>query len=143
MKKPVKYVTAARFPLVVVMKNFNLPYPFANAMDVINQVLFQINLASFTKGNLENADLHNIASQLKVTHYDCREMTGKNLHPRTNFLIVTLLLRTHKSAEQKLRSIQNIFDEKSTQQSAELNTRPNNGTVVLEVSQLRLPIMQR
>ena len=29
---------------------------------------------------LENADLHNIASQLKVTHYDCGEMTENNLY---------------------------------------------------------------
>ena len=49
-------------------------------MDVINQVLFLIILASFTNGRLENADLHNIASQLKVTHYYCEEMTENNLY---------------------------------------------------------------
>ena len=49
-------------------------------MDVINQDLFLIILASFTNGKLENADLHNIASQLKVTQYDCREMTENNLY---------------------------------------------------------------
>ena len=49
-------------------------------MDVINQVLFLIILASFTNGKLENAGLQNIASQLKVTHYDCGEMTEKNLY---------------------------------------------------------------
>ena len=49
-------------------------------MDVINQVLFQIILASFTNGKLANAGLHNIASQLKVTHYDCGEMTENNLY---------------------------------------------------------------
>ena len=47
-------------------------------MDVINQVLFLIILASFTNGKLENADLQKIASQLKVTHYDCGEMTENN-----------------------------------------------------------------
>ena len=49
-------------------------------MDVINQVLFLILLASFTNGKLENADLQRIASQLKVTHFDCGEMTGNNLY---------------------------------------------------------------
>ena len=49
-------------------------------MDVINQVLFLIILASFTNGKLENADLQKIASQLKVTHYDCGEMTENNLY---------------------------------------------------------------
>ena len=49
-------------------------------MDVINQVLFLILLASFTNGKLANADLHNIASQLKVTYYDCGEMTENNLY---------------------------------------------------------------
>ena len=47
-------------------------------MDVIDQVLFLIVLASFTNGKLENADLHDIASQLKVTQYDCGEMTANN-----------------------------------------------------------------
>ena len=49
-------------------------------MDVKNQVLFQIILASFTNGKLTNADLHNIASQLKATDYDCGEMTENNLY---------------------------------------------------------------
>ena len=44
-------------------------------MDVLNQVLFLIILASFTNGKLENADLQKIASQMKVTHHDCGEMT--------------------------------------------------------------------
>ena len=57
-------------PLVVVMKYFTPAFPFAKAMDVITQVLFLIILASFTNGKLENADLQNIVSQLKVTHYD-------------------------------------------------------------------------
>ena len=60
--------------------NSTLPFPFAKAMDVINQVLFLIILASFTNGKLENADLQEIASQLKVTHYDCGEMTENNLY---------------------------------------------------------------
>ena len=62
------------------MKNSTLPFPFAKAMHGKNQVLFFIILASFTIGKLENADLHNIASQLKVTQYDCGEMTEKNLY---------------------------------------------------------------
>ena len=62
------------------MKNSTLPFPIANAMDVKNQVLFLIILASFTNGKLANAVLHNIASQLKVTHYDCGEMTENNLY---------------------------------------------------------------
>ena len=49
-------------------------------MDVKNQVLFQIILASFTNGKLADADLHNLASQLKVTHYNCGQMTEKNLY---------------------------------------------------------------
>ena len=49
-------------------------------MDVINQVLFLNILASFTNGNLENADLQKIASQFKVIYYDCGEMTENNLY---------------------------------------------------------------
>ena len=49
-------------------------------MDVINQVLFLNILASFTNGKLEYADLQKIASQLKVTHYDCGEMTENNFY---------------------------------------------------------------
>ena len=62
-----------------------LPLLFAKAMDVINQVLFLIILASFTNGKLENADLQKIASQLKVTHYDCGEMTENNLYALYQF----------------------------------------------------------
>ena len=68
------------FPFVVVMKNSTLPFPFANAMDVINQVSFLIILACCTNGKIENADFQKIASQLKVTHYDCGEMTENNLY---------------------------------------------------------------
>ena len=56
------------------------PSPFAKAMDVINQVLFLNILARSTNDKLENADLQKIASQLKVTHYDCGEMTKNNLY---------------------------------------------------------------
>ena len=62
------------------MKNSTLPFPFAKAMDVINQVMFLYFLASFTNGKLENADVQKIASQLKVTHYDWGEMTENNLY---------------------------------------------------------------
>ena len=62
------------------MKQSTLPFPFAKAMDLINQVLVLVISASFTNGKLENADLHYIASQLRVTHYDCREMTENNLY---------------------------------------------------------------
>ena len=62
------------------MKNSTLPFPFAKAKDVINLVLLLIILGGFTNGNFENADLHNIASQLKITLYDCGEMTEKNLY---------------------------------------------------------------
>ena len=68
------------FPFVVVMKNSTLPFPLAKAMDVINQVLFLIIFASSTKGNIENAYFQKLASQLKVTHYDCGEMTENNLY---------------------------------------------------------------
>ena len=71
---------AVLFPLVVVMEHSTLPFPFAKAMDVINQVLFLFISASFTNGKLENAGLHNIASQIKVTHYDCGEMTENNFY---------------------------------------------------------------
>ena len=57
-----------------------LPFTFAKAIDVIDQLLFLKILASFTNGKLENADLEKVASQLKVTHYDCGEMTENNLH---------------------------------------------------------------
>ena len=49
-------------------------------MDVMNQVLFLIFLASFTNGKLENADLQKLASKFKVTHYDCGEMTENTLY---------------------------------------------------------------
>ena len=62
------------------IKHSTLPLPFAKAIGVISQVLFLIILASFTNGKLKNADLHNTASQLKVTHYDFREMTENNLY---------------------------------------------------------------
>ena len=62
------------------MKNSNLPFPFAKAMDFKNQVLLLFILASFTNGKPQNADLHNIAYQLKVTEYDCGEMTQNNLY---------------------------------------------------------------
>ena len=67
------------------MKASTLPFPFAKAMDVINQVLVLIILASFTIGKLENADLQKIAFQLKVTHYDCGEMTENNLYALNQF----------------------------------------------------------
>ena len=62
------------------MKLSTLPFPFAKAMDVLNHVLFLFTLVSFQNGKLENADLHNIASQFKVTHYDCGEMTENTLY---------------------------------------------------------------
>ena len=62
------------------MENSTLPFPFAKAKDVINQLLYLIILARFTNGKLENADLKKIASQLKVTHYDCGEMTENNFY---------------------------------------------------------------
>ena len=62
------------------MKNSLPPFPFAKAMDVINQVLFLNILASFTNGQLENADLQKLASQVKVTHYVCGEMTENNIY---------------------------------------------------------------
>ena len=68
-----------------VMKHSTLIFPFAKAMDVINQVLFLNILGSFTKCKLENADSHNIASQLKVTHYDCGEITENNLYALNQF----------------------------------------------------------
>ena len=39
------------------MENSTLLFPFANAMDVKNQVLFLNVLASFTNDKLANADL--------------------------------------------------------------------------------------
>ena len=53
------------FPLVVVMKISTLPFPFAKAMDVTNQVLFLIILTSLTNGKLENAVLHKLAPNSK------------------------------------------------------------------------------
>ena len=68
------------FLFVVVMKNSALPFPFAKVMDVINQVLFVFISASFTNGKPENADLQKLCSQLKVTQYDCGEVTENNLY---------------------------------------------------------------
>ena len=62
------------------MKNSTLLLPFAKAMDVINRILFLIILTSFSGGRLENADLHNIAVQLKLTHYDCGDMIENFLY---------------------------------------------------------------
>ena len=62
------------------MKNPTLPFPFAKAKDVINQDLFLNILASSTNGKLENAGLQEIASQLKVTHYDCGQMIENILY---------------------------------------------------------------
>ena len=67
-------------PLVAVTKNSTLPFPFAKAMDVVTQVLFLIILASFTNSKLEKAGLQKTASQFKVTHYDCGEMTENDLY---------------------------------------------------------------
>ena len=75
-----KYYGCVYFLLVVVIKNSTLPFPFAKALDVKNHLLFLLILASFTHGKPENADLQEIASQLKVTRYDCREMTENNLY---------------------------------------------------------------
>ena len=49
-------------------------------MDAVNQVSVLIILASIMNGKLENADLQKIASQIKVTHYDCGEMTENNFY---------------------------------------------------------------
>ena len=62
------------------MIHSTLLFPFAKAMDVKNQVSFLFFLAGLTNGNCENADLHNIVSQLKVTHCDCGGMTETNLY---------------------------------------------------------------
>ena len=44
------------------------------------QVSFPFILASLTNRKPEKADLHNIAYQLKVTDYDCGEMTENNFY---------------------------------------------------------------
>ena len=62
------------------MRFSTLPFPFADAMDVPGQVLFLNILASFTNSKGEKSDLQKIASQLKVTHYDCGEKTENNLY---------------------------------------------------------------
>ena len=49
-------------------------------MEVISQVLFLFILDIFTKGKLENAHLHNIASQIKVAQYECGERTENKLY---------------------------------------------------------------
>ena len=62
------------------MRHSILPFPFAKGTVVKNQVLLLNIFASFTKSNLENADLQKIASLLKVTRYDCGEMTENILY---------------------------------------------------------------
>ena len=79
-KKSVKNITAVSLLLVLVMKYSTYPSLFAEAEDVKNQALFLFILASFTYSKLDNADLLNIASQLKVTLYDCGEMAENNLY---------------------------------------------------------------
>ena len=88
------------------MKSSTLPFPFAKAIDVLNQVLFLIILASFTNGKLGNADLHNIASQFEVTHYDCGDDREQTLRPERS------LKKQYCSWEP--RNQYNIFDKKST-----------------------------
>ena len=77
-------------------------------MDVIKQVLFLNILASFTNGKLENADLQKIASQIKVTHYDCGEMTENNLYALNQVSDCNI---APKNLDQKSRCTQNIFDK--------------------------------
>ena len=62
------------------MKNSTLPILFAKAMNHENQVWFLFTLASLKISKLENSDLHNIAPQLKVTHYDPGDMTENNVY---------------------------------------------------------------
>ena len=62
------------------MRHSTLPFPFANALDVNNQVLVLFILSSLTNSKHENVDLQKLASQLKLTHYDCLEMTENNFY---------------------------------------------------------------
>ena len=49
-------------------------------MEVENQVFFLLISASLTNSKPENANLQEIASQIKVTRYDCGETTEINLY---------------------------------------------------------------
>ena len=124
------------------MKNSTLPFTFAKAMDVMNQVLFLIILARFTNGKLENADLQKIASQFEVTHYDCGEMTENNLYALNQVSKCNIAPEDLEVSRAKITMYTIISDKKSTQQFVESNTKANNGTVALETIQAWTPIIQ-
>ena len=77
-----------------VTKNSTPPFPFAKAMDVINQVLFLIILASFTNGKLETPGLQKIDSQLKWHITTVEKWQGITSTLETKFPNATLLLKT-------------------------------------------------
>ena len=79
-KWPVKHHTAVHLLLVVVMRHSTLPFPLAKAMHAKYQVSFLFILASLTNRKPGKVDLHNKAYQLKVTEYDCGEMTENNFY---------------------------------------------------------------
>ena len=105
------------------MESSTLPFPFANAMDVKNQVLFLIILASFTHGKLANADLHSIASQLKVTHHNCGEMTENNLYTLNLVSKCNIAPENLEVSRAKITMYTKHFRQKSTQQFVESNSR--------------------
>ena len=111
-------------------------------MDVINQVLFLIILASFTNGKTENADLQKTFSQLKVTHYDCGEKTENNLYALNHVSKCNIAPENLEVSRAKITMYTKRFRQKSTQQFVESNTRVNIGTVALETIQARTPIIQ-
>ena len=108
-------------------------------MDVKNQVLFQIILASFTNGKLANADLHNIAFQLKATHYDCGEMTENNLYALNQVSTCNIAPENLEVSRAKITCTRNNFDKKSKQQFVESNIRVDNGTVALQTTHVWTP----
>ena len=62
------------------MRHSTLPFSLAKPIDVKNQVSLLFSSASLSNSKPENANFHNIASQLKMTYHDCGEMTETNLY---------------------------------------------------------------
>ena len=119
------------------MEISTLPFPFANAMDVKNQVLFLMILASFTNGKLANADLHNIASQIKVTHYDCGEMTENNLYALNQDSNCNIAPENLEVSRAKITIYTKHFRREI--KATVCRVRVDNGTVALETTQAWTP----
>ena len=108
-------------------------------MDVKNQVLFLIILAGSTNGKLAKADLHNIASQLKKTHYDCGEMTENNLYALNRVPQCNIAPENLEVSRAKITMYTRHFRQEIKATVVESNIRLDNGAVALETTQAWTP----